>query len=91
MPLKAAYGLMLSASKALGMRALAAAASRRPRLVRAQRTAYDPKRQYLLAAHPHGILNYGWWNLISRYGLIPLLHPLSPICGTPVSPPYIKN
>ena len=56
-------------------RALAAAASRRPRLVRAQRAAYDPKRQYLLAAHPHGILNYGWWNLISRYGLIPLLHP----------------
>jgi hypothetical protein len=40
--------------------------SRAPRLIRAQTR---PNRQYLLAAHPHGILNEGWWNLIARFGL----------------------
>lgn len=43
--------------------------SRQPRYIRAQTKPYDPKRQYLLAAHPHGILNYGWWNLFCRFGL----------------------
>jgi hypothetical protein len=40
--------------------------SKRPRLIRAQKAPYDPKKQYLLAAHPHGILNYGWFNLFAR-------------------------
>ena len=44
-------------------------ASRRPRLVRAQTKPYDASKRYMLCAHPHGILNGGWWNLISRYGL----------------------
>ena len=43
--------------------------SRRPQLVRAQTRPYDSSKQYLLCAHPHGILNGGWWNLFCRYGL----------------------
>ena len=43
--------------------------SKQPRYIRAQSKPYDPNRQYLLAAHPHGILNYGWWNLFCRFGL----------------------
>ena len=50
-------------------RLLELGSSKRPRLLRAQTRPYDPSRQYLLAAHPHGILNYGWWNLICRHGL----------------------
>ena len=50
-------------------RLVALGSSKRPRLVRAQTRPYDKSRQYLLAAHPHGILNYGWWNLIARFGL----------------------
>ena len=45
-----------------------ASASREPRLICAQSMPYDRKRQYLLAAHPHGILNFGWYNLICRHG-----------------------
>ena len=41
----------------------------RPRLVRAQTAPYDPRRQYILAAHPHGVLNFGYWNLFCRFGL----------------------
>ena len=40
--------------------------SRRPRLVRAQTRPYDKNAQYLIASHPHGILNYGWWNIFAR-------------------------
>lgn len=50
--------------------------SKRPRLLRAQTKPYDRSRRYLLAAHPHGILNYGWWNLIARFGVKPLLDGL---------------
>ena len=50
--------------------------SRRPRLLRCQTRPYA-NGQYLVAAHPHGILNYGWWNLIARFGFhlgqLPLL------------------
>jgi len=48
---------------------VACGVSRKPRLVRAQTKPYDTNKQYLLCAHPHGILNGGWWNLIARYGL----------------------
>lgn len=48
---------------------LACGSSRRPKLIRAQSKPFDTSKQYLLCAHPHGILNGGWWNLISRYGL----------------------
>ena len=58
--------------------------SRRPRLLRAQTKPYDPNRQYLLAAHPHGILNYGWFNLIARFGAGPLLDGLKVVmCMAP--------
>eukprot|EP00908_Phaeocystis_cordata_P005544 Transcript_16042.p1 GENE.Transcript_16042~~Transcript_16042.p1 ORF type:complete len:207 (-),score=68.58 Transcript_16042:664-1284(-) len=50
--------------------------SRRPRLLRAQTRPYDASKQYLVAAHPHGIMNYGWWNLIARLGVAPLLDGL---------------
>jgi hypothetical protein len=50
-------------------RLVALGSSTRPRLIRAQTKPYDCKKQYLLAAHPHGLLNFGWWNLIARYGL----------------------
>jgi len=50
-------------------RLVALGCSTKPRLVRAQTKPYDTEKQYLLAAHPHGLLNYGWWNLISRFGL----------------------
>ena len=50
--------------------------SKRPRLLRAQTKPYDRTRRYVLAAHPHGILNYGWWNLIARFGVKPLLDGL---------------
>ena len=39
--------------------------SRRPRLLRCQTRPYA-NAQYLVAAHPHGILNYGWWDRIAR-------------------------
>lgn len=29
-----------------------------------------------MAAHPHGILNYGWFNLIARYGQLALVDGL---------------
>ena len=48
---------------------LVCGSSRRPRLIRAQSKPYDNTKQYLLCAHPHGILNGSWWNLISRFGL----------------------
>jgi hypothetical protein len=41
-------------------RLVAAGSSKRPRLIRAQTRPYDSRKQYLLASHPHGILNYGW-------------------------------
>jgi hypothetical protein len=50
-------------------RFVALGSSSKPRLVRAQSKPYDKSKQYLLAAHPHGILNFGWWNLIARFGL----------------------
>ena len=43
--------------------------SRQPKMVRAQTKPYDANKQYLLCAHPHGILNGSWWNLICRFGL----------------------
>ena len=67
-----AYGIVQQVSptwRHLVRSVIALGSSRRPKLVRAQTQPYDPQRQYLLAAHPHGILNYGWWNLIARYGL----------------------
>jgi len=50
-------------------RFVALGSSSKPRLIRAQSKPYDKSKQYLLAAHPHGILNFGWWNLIARFGL----------------------
>ena len=50
--------------------------SRRPKLLRCQARPYA-NRQYLVASHPHGILNYGWWNLIARFGAASLLDGLS--------------
>lgn len=50
-------------------RLVALGSSSKPRLIRAQSKEYDRSKQYLLAAHPHGILNFGWWNLIARFGL----------------------
>lgn len=49
-------------------RLLVEGSSTRPRLIRAQAAPYEKDKQYILAAHPHGILNYGWWNLICRHG-----------------------
>ena len=49
--------------------------SRRPRLLRCQSRPYA-NAQYLVAAHPHGILNYGWFNLIARYGQLALVDGL---------------
>ena len=69
--LAAYYGVLRrSSSWRSGVRAaLTLGSSRRPRLLAAQSRPYDPDKQYLLCAHPHGILNYGWWNLICRYGV----------------------
>jgi hypothetical protein len=50
-------------------RVAALGSSTKPRLIRAQSKAYDTSKQYILAAHPHGLLNCGWMNLIARYGL----------------------
>lgn len=50
--------------------------SRQPKLLRCQARPYA-NRQYLVASHPHGILNYGWWNLITRFGAASLLDGLS--------------
>lgn len=41
--------------------------SNRPRFVRAQSAPYDPKKQYLVTLHPHGILCCSWFNLIARH------------------------
>jgi len=42
--------------------------SRRPKFVPCHTKPFDPKKQYLCALHPHGILVCGFYNLISRFG-----------------------
>ena len=51
--------------------------SRRPRLLRCQTRPYA-NGQYLLAAHPHGILNYGWCDLIALSLTLTLTLTLGP-------------
>lgn len=50
-------------------RVIALGSSTTPRLIRAQSKPYDPSKQYIVASHPHGVMNYGWFNLIARFGL----------------------
>ncbi|KAL1511119.1 hypothetical protein AB1Y20_005939 [Prymnesium parvum] len=67
----AAYYALRFASprwRAAVRRTIARGSSQRPRLLRAQSRPYERGRQYLIASHPHGILNYGWWNVFARCG-----------------------